>query len=38
MVDTPAELRHLFIAHSSVDDANGLPLYRFDLVLVNADA
>ena len=32
----PAELRELLIADSSTDDATGLPLYRFDIMLANA--
>ncbi|MFQ6003989.1 MAG: protocatechuate 3,4-dioxygenase [Woeseia sp.] len=33
MVDTPEELRHLLIADSITDEATGLELYQFDLVL-----
>jgi protocatechuate 3,4-dioxygenase beta subunit len=29
----PAELRHLLIANSTRDEATGLPLYQFDIVL-----
>ena len=38
MAKTPPELRHLLIAHSTIDEVTRLPLYRFDLVLVAADA
>ena len=34
----PDELRHLLIAKSQPDEATGLPLYRFDLVLARAKA
>ncbi len=37
MANTPPELRHLLIAHSTIDEVTRLPLYRFDLVLVAAD-
>jgi len=33
----PEALRHLLIAKSSLDEATGLPLYRFDIVLQAAD-
>ena len=33
----PAESRHLLIASSVQDDASGLPLYRFNIVLAPAD-
>jgi protocatechuate 3,4-dioxygenase beta subunit len=33
----PDELRHLLIAKSQPDEATGLPLYRFDLVLARAE-
>lgn len=32
----PEELRHLLIAESKPDEASGLPLYRFDLVLARS--
>jgi len=38
MARTPTELRHLLIADSITDEVTRLPLYRFDLVLVAADA
>ncbi len=38
MAGTPTELRHLLIANSVTDELTRLPLYRFDLVLVAADA
>lgn len=38
MAETPLELRHLLIAHSTMDEVTRLPLYRFDLVLVASDA
>ncbi len=38
MAKTPPELRHLLIAHSTTDEVTRLSLYRFDLVLVAADA
>ena len=34
----PEELRHLLIAKSISDEATGLPLYRFDVVLAAAEA
>lgn len=34
----PEELRHLLIAEAQTDEASGLPLYRFDLVLARAKA
>ena len=34
----PEELRHLLIAESQTDEASGLPLYRFNLVLARAKA
>jgi len=37
MAETPAELRHLLIAHSTTDEVTRLPPYRFDLLLVSAD-
>ena len=38
MARTPTELRHLLIADSITDEVTRLPLYRFDLVLADADA
>ena len=38
MAETPTELRHLLIANSITDEVTRLPLYRFDLVLVDVDA
>jgi len=34
----PEKLRHLLIATSQPDEATGLPLYRFDLVLARSQA
>lgn len=34
----PEELRHLLIAKAEPDEATGLPLYRFDVVLAAAEA
>jgi protocatechuate 3,4-dioxygenase beta subunit len=38
MAETPTELRHLLIANLITDEVTRLPLYRFDLVLVDVDA
>ncbi len=38
MAQTSPELRHLLIAQSTTDELTGLPLYRFDIVLVAADS
>jgi protocatechuate 3,4-dioxygenase beta subunit len=38
MAETPTELRHLLIANLITDEVARLPLYRFDLVLVDVDA
>jgi hypothetical protein len=33
MADTPAELRHLLIAGETRDEATGLPVFWFDVVM-----